>query len=250
MNQAHSLCSAQERGELVFEPRRFVELRKKPFWQQFLSPESTGMGVFYTLNVFCIQACPSPACACVDAESPKHSLLCHHVHSVLCRQRRLVAHLLSPSAMRHALHACYGSRADLLEHFNTAHCYQCTKPLCPLLCTSSASPAHLGLEELRLLCTASTNIGCSLQFYLGTTRLQLEHKGGQDHVVTGIANVVPAFGVIGIPVIAWLLDKMGYGITLATINFLGVLASFFQAMPSVWFQVCCRSHDHACMHAC
>ena len=60
-NPAHSLWFAQERGELVFEPRRFVELRKKPFWQQFLSPESTGMGVFYTLNVFCIQARPSPA---------------------------------------------------------------------------------------------------------------------------------------------------------------------------------------------
>ena len=76
-----------------------------------------------------------------------------------------------------------------------------------------------------------------MQFYLGTTRLQLEHKGGADHVVTSIANVVPAFGFIGIPVIGWLLDRMGYGITLATINFLGVLASFFQAMPSVWFQV-------------
>lgn len=77
----------------------------------------------------------------------------------------------------------------------------------------------------------------SAQFYLGTTRLQLEHKGGADHIVTSIANVVPAFGFIGIPVIGWLLDRMGYGITLATINFLGVLASFFQAMPSVWFQV-------------
>ena len=64
---AYCLCSAQERGELVFEPRRFVELRKKPFWQQFLSPESTGMGVFYTLNVFCIQAYPSPAGAWFDA---------------------------------------------------------------------------------------------------------------------------------------------------------------------------------------
>ncbi len=78
---------------------------------------------------------------------------------------------------------------------------------------------------------------CAAQFYLGTTRLQLEHKGGADHIVTSIANVVPAFGFIGIPVIGWLLDRMGYGITLATINFLGVLASFFQAMPNVWFQV-------------
>lgn len=74
------------------------------------------------------------------------------------------------------------------------------------------------------------------QFYLGTTRLQLEHKGDAAHVVTNIANVVPAFGFVGIPVIGWLLDKKGYGVTLATINFLGVIASFFQAMPSLYFQ--------------
>lgn len=83
------------------------------------------------------------------------------------------------------------------------------------------------------------DMGILLQFYLGTTRLQLEHKGGEGHIVTAIANVVPAFGFIGIPIIGWLLDRMGYGVTLATINFLGVLASFFQAMPSVWFQVGC-----------
>lgn len=46
----------QEWGALVFESRRFVELRKQTFWTQFLSNESFGMGVFYTLNVFCIQA--------------------------------------------------------------------------------------------------------------------------------------------------------------------------------------------------
>lgn len=58
----------QERGALVFEPRRFVELRKKPFWKQFLSSESTGMGIFYTLNVFCIQACPQQR-FCMPGES-------------------------------------------------------------------------------------------------------------------------------------------------------------------------------------
>lgn len=42
----------------MFESRRFVELRKQTFWTQFLSNESFGMGVFYTLNVFCIQARP------------------------------------------------------------------------------------------------------------------------------------------------------------------------------------------------
>jgi hypothetical protein len=45
------------------------------------------------------------------------------------------------------------------------------------------------------------------QFYLGTTRLQLEHKGDAAHVVTDLANIVPAFGFVGIPIIGWLLDK-------------------------------------------
>ena len=48
------LC-LQEHGALVFESRRFVELRKQTFWRQLTSNESTGMGIFYTLNVFCIQ---------------------------------------------------------------------------------------------------------------------------------------------------------------------------------------------------
>lgn len=39
----------------VFEPRRFVELRKQSFWRQVHSGESVGMGLFYTLNVFFIQ---------------------------------------------------------------------------------------------------------------------------------------------------------------------------------------------------
>ena len=49
-------AGAQEHGALVFESRRFVELRKQSFWRQLTSNESTGMGIFYTLNVFCIQA--------------------------------------------------------------------------------------------------------------------------------------------------------------------------------------------------
>ena len=40
----------------VFEPRRFVELRKQSFWKQVRSGESLGMGLFYTLNVFFIQS--------------------------------------------------------------------------------------------------------------------------------------------------------------------------------------------------
>lgn len=42
-------------GPLVFEARRFVELRKKSFSEQFWSSESFGMGIFYTMNVFMMQ---------------------------------------------------------------------------------------------------------------------------------------------------------------------------------------------------
>ncbi len=91
-----------------------------------------------------------------------------------------------------------------------------------------------------------------MQFYLGTTRLQLEHKGDVNHVFTNLANIVPAFGFIGIPVIGWLLDNKGYGITLGTINCMGVLASIFQAIPNLGFQVCnChRALAHVIVSSC
>ena len=76
-----------------------------------------------------------------------------------------------------------------------------------------------------------------MQIYLGTTRLQLEHKGDTHHTVTSISNIVPVAGFLYMPIITWLLDSKGYGITMGTINFLGVLASLFQAMPDLWFQV-------------
>ena len=78
-----------------------------------------------------------------------------------------------------------------------------------------------------------------LQFYLGTTRLQLESKGdaGTGWTYTKIASIVPAFGFVGIPCIGWLLDHRGYGATLATINALAVAASLAQAIPSLPFQV-------------
>ena len=78
-----------------------------------------------------------------------------------------------------------------------------------------------------------------LQFYLGTTRLQLESKGDADTgwTYTKIASIVPAFGFVGIPCIGWLLDHRGYGATLATINLLAVAASLAQAIPSLPFQV-------------
>ncbi len=63
----------QEWGALVFESRRFVELRKQTFWTQFLSNESFGMGVFYTLNVFCIQAGPRLRAAILTYTCPAAS---------------------------------------------------------------------------------------------------------------------------------------------------------------------------------
>lgn len=55
-------CLVQVWGPLVFESRRFVELRQQTLWKQVISAESTGMGLFYTLNIFCIQACHTFHC--------------------------------------------------------------------------------------------------------------------------------------------------------------------------------------------
>lgn len=97
------------------------------------------------------------------------------------------------------------------------------------------------LMMLRLHVLAAAGFGSDaaecLQFYLGTTRLQLEHKGDIYHHYTSFAQIVPAFGFLGIPFMTWLLDKKGYGATMTIINFLTVLASLFQAMPSLRFQV-------------
>ena len=76
-----------------------------------------------------------------------------------------------------------------------------------------------------------------IQFYLGTTRLQLEHKGDVLHHYTNFANIIVSFGFVVIPVIGWLLDHKGYGITLGTINCIGVICSVLQAIPSLRLQV-------------
>lgn len=76
-----------------------------------------------------------------------------------------------------------------------------------------------------------------IQFYLGTTRLQLEHKGDAQHHYTNFANIIVSFGFVVIPVIGWLLDHKGYGITLGTINCIGVIVSVLQAIPSLRLQV-------------
>lgn len=115
-------------GPLIFESRRFVELRKKTFKEQFMSTESFGMGIFYTLNVF----------------------------------------------------------------------FQ--------------------------------------QFYLGTQRLQLESKGDTNHAYAEFGNIIVAFAAFAIPLIAWLLDKKGYGITLGAINALSIITGAFQALPMLWVQ--------------
>lgn len=75
-----------------------------------------------------------------------------------------------------------------------------------------------------------------MQFYLGTTRLQLSGKGDLGQY-TDFANIVVAFAFLIIPVIGWLLDKKGYGITLGTINGLNMASSILQSIPSLHLQV-------------
>lgn len=41
----------------------------------------------------------------------------------------------------------------------------------------------------------------------GTARLQLQHKGDDDHTYTDLANILPCAGILGLPIISWLLDK-------------------------------------------
>lgn len=78
-----------------------------------------------------------------------------------------------------------------------------------------------------------------MQFYLGTTRLQIGYKAGGVDAASGyvdFANIVVAFACVTIPVIGWLLDKKGYGWTLGTINALAVLSSVLQALPVLQIQ--------------
>ena len=114
------MCHMQERGALVFEPRRFVELRKKPFWQQFMSAESTGMGIFYTLNVFCIQ---------VQLSLPQLGVL--HGDRIFCRQSSLAGAPSTPSmssAFRHGLLRTLFHQLDERNiHFSPA---VCRAPIC------------------------------------------------------------------------------------------------------------------------
>jgi hypothetical protein len=41
----------------------------------------------------------------------------------------------------------------------------------------------------------------------GTARLQLQHKGDDNHTYTDLANILPCAGILGLPIISWLLDK-------------------------------------------
>lgn len=175
-------------GPLIFESRRFVELRQKSLWQQITSAESTGLGLFYTLNIFCIQ---------VMADSALSRTLTHN------SDQSFSAWPQNPFL---DLQLCSHSLVD----------------------TVTLDPLEVDMHQ--------TEAFCGLQFYLGTTRLQLEHKGDTNHHFTSFANIVPVFGFLGIPFMSYLLDKKGYGVTMATINFLTVLASLCEAMPSLRFQ--------------
>lgn len=246
---------------LVFESRRFVELRKQGFWKQFFSAESTGMGIFYTLNVFCIQVKPQRSHAILQ-HARMHSYmpsccLCSLSWLVTARTcAQLVAcialsvtHLLKQWQRRlfpivdiclWVYLGCHNTHSTIMMFHSSQRMGQLTSkrttPDTCGQCFTMITHARRHVLTCARACADMCGHMCA-QFYLGTTRLQLEHKGDSAHVVTNIANVVPAFGFIGIPVISWLLDKKGYGVTLAVINLLGVLASIFQAMPSLPFQV-------------
>lgn len=63
--------------------------------------------------------------------------------------------------------------------------------------------------------------------HAGTSRLQLRAKG-DGGIYGNITSVVLACGGIFIPATHWLVDRRGYGVTLATVNVLGVLCCVFQ----------------------
>ena len=112
-------------GPLVFEARRFVELRKKSLWQQFLSAESFGMGLFYTLNVSSLL---TKAHMCSLGNMHGHNLSEFDVHGYtnLC----LVIRGVPPPLPHVCAHAC---------------------PLAGILCTaqsliSNPSYRHLGSQ--------------------------------------------------------------------------------------------------------
>lgn len=154
------------------------------------------MGLFYTLNIFCIQV--------RSLSIPPHVTPC-------------------PISQRYRTNLM-GNPVTLTGLF-----------VCNCLRPATSGEADRS-KHSRISCFQSELV-VWVQFYLGTARLQLEHKGDSNHTFTAMANIVPAFGFLGIPVIGWLLDKKGYGYTMGTINFLGVLACLFEAMPSLGFQV-------------
>ena len=71
-------------GPLIFESRRFVELRQKSLWKQITSAESTGMGLFYTLNIVVIQVASQNDYSCdTRLYNSKQSYLLAHNKALL-----------------------------------------------------------------------------------------------------------------------------------------------------------------------
>eukprot|EP01025_Chloroclados_australasicus_P026378 TRINITY_DN2619_c1_g2_i1.p1 TRINITY_DN2619_c1_g2~~TRINITY_DN2619_c1_g2_i1.p1 ORF type:complete len:420 (-),score=47.01 TRINITY_DN2619_c1_g2_i1:96-1355(-) len=91
-----------------------------------------------------------------------------------------------------------------------------------------------------------------LQFYLGTARLQLEAKGDVNHVYTDLTGPIVALGFLTVPLVAWLLDSVGFGTTLLVILCGGVLDSLLQAVPNLQIQIATLvvwSADGFCLYA-
>eukprot|EP01026_Neomeris_dumetosa_P012396 TRINITY_DN14322_c0_g2_i2.p2 TRINITY_DN14322_c0_g2~~TRINITY_DN14322_c0_g2_i2.p2 ORF type:complete len:203 (-),score=5.16 TRINITY_DN14322_c0_g2_i2:353-925(-) len=75
-----------------------------------------------------------------------------------------------------------------------------------------------------------------LQFYTGTVRYQLEEKGDHDHFYTDLTGPMQALGFIGVPIIGWLLDDVGFGVTFLVVLLLIIIDVWFQMIPNLQVQ--------------
>ncbi|KAK9812965.1 hypothetical protein WJX72_006572 [[Myrmecia] bisecta] len=90
-------------------------------------------------------------------------------------------------------------------------------------------------EAIGMTLIFTINVFC-LQYYLGSARLQLEQKHDDRLTYTNLVSIIVACGAAFIPLTGYLLDRLGFGITLAIINAAGVLTSLLEAVPNLPLQ--------------
>eukprot|EP01026_Neomeris_dumetosa_P018122 TRINITY_DN1709_c0_g1_i4.p3 TRINITY_DN1709_c0_g1~~TRINITY_DN1709_c0_g1_i4.p3 ORF type:complete len:251 (+),score=22.64 TRINITY_DN1709_c0_g1_i4:856-1608(+) len=93
----------------------------------------------------------------------------------------------------------------------------------------------LSAESLTTL-TFLTVSDIILEFYIGTARVQLTQKGDVSHFYTNLTGPMQALGFIAIPLVGWLLDDVGFGITMLVILIGGIVESLLQAIPNLQVQ--------------